>query len=411
LPIEKRKEAYNLIQVIDYDWSLQARDKQKLPDGDWVYWFIKAGRGFGKTRTGVETVRIWKEDNPITLLAGRTASDVRDIMIEGESGILRKSPHWDKPNYEPSKKRITWNNGAIAIIRSADEPDTFRGLQFHKAWLDELASWRYLEESWDQIQMGLRLGDDPKCVITTTPRPIKIIKELLKSDNTIVTHGSTYENKDNLADVFYNIVIKKYEGTRLGRQELNAEILEDTEGALWKLSDIDRNRVDESPDLVRVVVAIDPAVTAGEDSDETAIVVVGIDNDDYGYVLEDISGIYTPNTWAQKAVYMYEKWEADRIIAEVNNGGDLVEANIRNVNKNVSYDSVRATKGKYTRAEPIAALYERGQDKVSHVGQFNELEDQLTTWIPGDKSPDRLDALVWGLTYLMNNNDARMFVG
>ena len=397
---EQRVRASRLIEEYKYRWSLHAREKQKIPEGDWVYWLIKAGRGFGKTRTGAETVRVWKDYYPIINIVGATAADVRDIMVEGESGILRVSPPWDTPRYEVSKKKLTYSNGTIIKLFSADEPDRLRGPQCYKAWADELAAWRY-EDAWVQLKMGLRLGNNPQCIITTTPRPTKIIKELAKDKTTHLTNGTSYENRDNLADAFFDEIIKMYEGTRLGRQELNAEILEDIEGALWTSAMIERNRVKELPNMKRIVVAVDPAVTSNEDSDETGIIVCGLGEDDKGYVLDDLTGIYTPNQWAMKTIYAYEKWEADKVIAEVNQGGDLVESNIRTVNPSVSYKAIRAYKGKYVRAEPVAALTE--QNRTKFHGSFAKLEDELTGWdaTMSKQSPNRLDAMVYGFTELM----------
>jgi len=397
---KKEKETLaKLLYVRKYRWSLHARPKQVLPLGNWVTWAIIAGRGFGKTRTGTETVRQWKENNPIMILAGATAGDLRDILIEGESGILNISPKYDRPTYQPSKSRLVWNNGAMALLRSADEPDRFRGLQCYKAWCDELAAWRY-PEAYDQLMFGLRLGDKPQCIVTTTPRPTKMIRALMKDPTTYVTTGTSYENRDNLSPVFYNQIIKKYEGTRLGRQELNAELLEDIEGAMWSSKMIETDRVKEAPELKEIIIAIDPAVTSNKNSDETGIVAVGkgIDND--FYILNDYSGIFSPKSWAQRAINNYNQLEANKIIAEVNNGGDLVETVIHDIDNTIAYKSVHASRGKATRAEPVVSLYE--QHRVHHVGSLPKLEDQMVTWAPntGEKSPDRVDALVWGVTYL-----------
>ncbi len=403
LPSTNKSEVSQILEEIKYRWSINAREKQKLPDGIWSTWLIKAGRGFGKTRTGAETIRTWKDDNPIIHLVGRTAGDVRDTMIEGESGVLACSPNSDRPHYEPSKRRLTWSNGAKAVLFSAEEPDALRGPQCYKAWADELATWKYDRDAWDNLQMGLRLGTNPQCIITTTPKPTKLIRELIADNNTHVTHGTTYENKSNLSKSFFEFIIKKYEGTSLGRQELLAEILEDVEGALWKMKTIDDNRVNKLPELKRIVIPIDPAATATKDSDETGIVPVGIDNDGIGYVLDDLSGIYSPNDWASKAIQAYNDHKADRIIGEANNGGDMIETIIRNIDKSVSYRKVWASKGKTTRAEPIAALYE--QNRIKHYGNLSELETEMTTWmaLDGQRSPNRIDSLVWGLTELMLN--------
>lgn len=402
----QRKVLSNLLDTYKYRWSLHAREKQRLPEGNWQVWLMNAGRGFGKTRTGAETVRIWKDKYPIIHLVGATSADVRDIMVDGESGLTAITPEWEEMVYTPSKRRITWGNGSRALLFSADEPDRLRGPQCHKAWADELAAWRY-PEAWDQLNMGLRLGDNPQVVVTTTPRPTKIIKELITSSNTHVTSGTSYENRDNLSNNFFDFIIKKYEGTRMGRQELEAELLEDVEGALWNNSMIERNRVKKLPELIRIVIAIDPGGRAKDDADETGIMALGLGKDGYGYVLADYSGIYTPDQWARKAVYAYEYYQADRMIAEVNQGWDLVQANVRTVSPNVSFREIVAYKGKYLRAEPVAALSE--QNRIKFHGAFAKLEDELTTWdaTTGARSPNRLDAMVYGFTELMIKNDKR----
>lgn len=379
-----------------------ARDTQLPPVGDWRTWLILAGRGFGKTRTGAETVRARVEAGAATRVAlvGQTAADVRDVMIEGESGILAVSPPWFEPKYEPSKRRLTWPNGAIATAYSADEPRQLRGPQHDFAWADELASWA-TPEAWDQLMFGLRLGSDPRVIVTTTPRPTRIIRELLADPTTHATRGSTYDNRANLAPAFFEQIIRKYEGTRLGRQELHAEVLDDVPGALWTRAMLDATRTRTAPpELTRVVVAIDPAVTSGEDSDETGIVTVGKDAAGEYHVLADRSCRMTPDGWARRAVAAFDEHNADRIVAEVNNGGDLVEATLRTVRRNIPYAKVHASRGKRVRAEPIAALYE--QRRVHHYGDLAQLEDQMVTFTPDgmDGSPDRVDALVWALTEL-----------
>ena len=383
-----------------YDWSFWARENQFLPTDDFRYWAIIAGRGFGKTRTGAEAIREWQAQGyKWFVIAGATAGDVRDIMVEGESGILAICPPWDRPTYEPSKQRIVWDNGAVAVTRSADKPDRFRGLQAEKAWVDELAAWRY-PEAFTQLKLGLRLGDKPQAVITTTPRPTKTIRDLVQHGKTIVTTGTTYENRANLADDWYQDIITEYEGTRLGRQELLAEILTDVPGALWTYENLDRYRKTEPPvEMMRIVVAIDPAASANEDSDETGIIVAGIDNREQGYVLDDLTIKGTPDRWARVAVEAYHNYRADRIVAERNNGGDMVEYTIRTIDADVAFKSVWAAKGKHPRAEPVSALYEQG--RIHHVGTFSALEDQLCQWVVGQSSPDRLDALVWAFTELM----------
>lgn len=402
LPQEVKQELAELINARKYRWSLNARASQFIPEGDWTTWLIKAGRGWGKTRVGAETVRIWKDKYPIIHLIGATAGDARDIMIEGPAGLLELSPSWDRPKYEPSKRKLTWKNGSYGLVFTADEPDRLRGPQCYAAWCDELAAWRYPEDTWNNLMMGLRLGSNPRCIVTTTPRPTKLIKELLKDPSVKVTHGTTFENVANLAPAFLNTILSKYEGTRLGRQELNAEILEDIEGALWTLKLIEESRVKTMPEkIIRAAVAIDPSVTSTEDADETGIISGGKDNDGHIYIFGDDSGIYTPQGWATKALLAYDRWKADRMVAEVNNGGDLVETVIRNIDKNVSYKGVWASRGKIIRAEPVVALYE--QKRVHHIGVLPKLEDEMINWIQGMKSPGRLDALVWLVTFLMDD--------
>jgi predicted phage terminase large subunit-like protein len=327
-------------------------------------------------------------------------------LVEGESGILAVAPPWCQPIYEPSKRRLTWPNGVIATTFSAEEPDRLRGPQHDAAVCDELASWSH-PETWDMLQFGLRLGRRPRCLIATTPRPTKLLRELLAREghDVVVTRGSSYDNKANLAPAFFAQIVKKYEGTRLGRQELNAELLEDTPGALWSQGLIDGTRISAAPELTRIVVAIDPAATSGEDADETGVVVVGQDKDGQGYVLADCSGRYTPIEWARIAISAYRTHHADRIVAERNNGGDMVEATLRMVDQNVPVTTVWASRGKVTRAEPISALYEQG--RMHHVGTFPQLEDQMTNFTSdfdreaAGYSPDRLDAMVWAATELL----------
>lgn len=333
-------------------------------------------------------------------LIGATADDARDIMIEGESGILAICPPSERPVYKKSDRQLDWPSGCKSLIFTADEPDRLRGKQHEKLWADELCAWRYVAESWDQAMFGLRLGKQPQAIVTTTPRPIKSLKDLLNDPATVVTRGSTYDNRANLAPNFFSKITSKYENTRLGRQELYAEVLEDIEGALWKNAMLDQYRVAKAPDLRRIVVAIDPAVSANKTSDETGIVAVGQGIDKQYYPLSDVSGIYTPLEWAKKAIHQYETLEADAIVAEVNNGGDLVEANLKACGYKGRVIKVHASKGKVIRAEPVVGLYEQGQ--VHHVGDLAKLETQMTTWDPKeDDSPDRVDALVWAITELM----------
>ena len=386
-----------------HDWSIWRRPKQTAPPGDWRVWLILAGRGFGKTRTGAEFIRaqVDKGNARHIALVGATAADVRDTMIEGESGLLAIYPAGQRPRYEPSKRRVTFHNGDTASAYSADEPDRLRGPNHDLAWADELAAWRY-PDAWDQLMFGLRIGQHPKVVVTTTPRPIPIIQRLMKAtDGSVaVTRGSTYENTANLAPDFINEMRKRYEGTRLGRQELYAEILEDVDGALWDRDNIDNFRISKPPELTKVVVAIDPAVTNTAESAETGIIVAGRDDSGHGYLLDDRSMKASPADWASAAVAAYHAHKADMIVAEANQGGDLVTHLLRTVSKNIPIRLVHASRGKRTRAEPVAALYEQG--KIHHVGFFSLLEDQLCSWVPDySPSPDRLDALVWAFSDLI----------
>jgi predicted phage terminase large subunit-like protein len=367
---------------------------------------LLAGRGFGKTRTGAEYVRAMVGMRRVrrVALVAPTAADARAVMVEGESGLLSIGPPDDRPDYEPSKHLLTWPNGAIATTFSADEPDRLRGPQHDLAWCDELAAWRY-PQAWDMLMFGLRLGTDPRVVVTTTPRPTKLIKALIADPKVVVTRGSTAENRKNLAPAFLDQIVRRYEGTRLGRQELEAEILEDVPGALWSHAIIDATRVAIAPQLTRIVVAIDPAAGSGEHSDETGIVVAGKNTDGHGYVLADLSGRYTPTEWARAAIAAYRAHSADRIVAEINTGGEMVEATIRIVDPTVSFAAVHASRGKVARAEPVAALYEQG--RVHHLGALPRLEDQMCGFAHdfdravAGYSPDRVDALVWALTELL----------
>ena len=396
--------------AILHDWPFWARPSQLPPEGQWRVWLLLAGRGFGKTRTGAELVRARAAGGAARRIAfvAPTAADARDVMVEGESGVLAISPARERPLYEPSKRRLTWPNGAIATLFSADEPERLRGPQHDLAWCDELAAWRY-PEAWDMLMFGLRLGDDPRVVVTTTPRPSQLIRGLLTDPKVVVTRGRTVENRANLAPAFLEQIVKRYEGTRLGRQELDAEILQDMPGALWRRAVIEAARRSDIPELSRVVVAIDPAAASGEQADETGIIVAGRDIGGHGYVLADISGRYTPAEWARAAITAYRAHAADRIVAEVNNGGEMVEATLRMIDPNVPYRAVRAARGKAARAEPVAALYEQG--RVRHIGALPQLEDQMCAFVSGSQgnfdrkaagySPDRVDALVWAMTELL----------
>ena len=375
-------------------------------------WLLMGGRGAGKTRSGAEWVRAQAlgieplGERPVARIAlvGETIADVRSVMVEGVSGLLSVHAPHERPVYEPSKRQLTWPNGAIAQLFSAEDPDGLRGPQFGAAWCDELAKWRYADKTWDMLQFALRLGAAPCQVVTTTPRPIALLKRILADAATAVSRSRTLDNFANLAPGFVAEMRARYGATSLGRQELDGELVEDRADGLWSRATLERTRIDAAPALARIVVAVDPPVTGGPKADACGIVVAGIDADGRGYVLADrtVSG-HAPLVWAKVAVAALEEFQADRIVAEVNQGGDLVEGVIRQIDGNVPIRKVRATRGKFIRAEPVAALYERGL--ISHVGQFSALEDQMCDFGPdglsGGRSPDRLDALVWALTDLL----------
>jgi phage terminase large subunit-like protein len=405
-----------------YDWRIWARDGQLPPEGDWTWWLVNAGRGYGKTRTGAEFIRdrVASGEGRSIALIGPTAGDTRDTMVEvGPGSILKNSPPWDMPVYEPSKRRLSWKNGAVATLFSADEPERLRGPQFDTVWADELGAWRYQRDTWDMMSFGFRMGN-PRGIITTTPRPTPVLKELLadaKGPNPTVriTGGSTYDNAANLAKAFLTRLLRKYEGTRLGRQELYAQLLEDTPGALFTLALFEKTRRHLAPDLSRIAVAVDPQA-ADPDADpddenaETGIVGGGVDERGDGYVVADVSGRYSPGEWGERAVRLHDELKADCIVGETNNGGAMVghvvitaaEKLFREKKRptpRIVFRPVTASRGKHTRAEPIGGLFE--QDRVHLVGAHAKLEDQSSTWVPGQKSPDRMDAMVWLLTHLM----------
>lgn len=409
--------------LLRYSWDFWARPNQKAPlktaaGLDWNNWLVLAGRGFGKTRMGSEWIRQIAADNPgcrIALVA-ETAADARDVMILGDSGLINCDPNLTAESWSPTNRRLSWPNGSTAWCYNATEPDQLRGPQHHFAWVDELAKFRYMQETWDQLQFGLRLGTHPQVLVTTTPRPLPLIKKILADTGTAVTRGATLDNQANLAANTVKQLYERYGGTRLGRQELDGEILGDIPGALWNRDSIDASRVVEVPEnLERVYVAVDPAVSSNEGSDEHGIVVVGMarDADGYarGYVLQDGTVRGSPEDWARKAVSLYREWQADKIIAEKNQGGDMVESTIKTVDRSAPVKLVHASRGKVVRAEPISALYEQG--RVHHVGRFDQLEDQMCMFSAdnlrsiSNGSPDRVDALVWGLTEIFSKITGR----
>jgi len=388
-----------------------ARASQLAPDWEWDVWMALAGRGFGKTRLGSEWAIEKARTHERGALIGPTAADTRDILVQGESGILACAPATFRPVYNPSKRQLAYPNGAIQTLYSADEPNRLRGPQHHYGWFDEMAAWRYIQEAWDMAQLGMRLGDHPQICVTTTPRPLPLIKMLVKDERTALTKGTTYDNLHNLAPTFQRAVIAKYEGTTLGRQELNAEVLEDLPGALVARRHIDNNRVQQAPELMDIVVGMDPAGTGM--GDETGLVVVGRGTDGRNYVLYDGSEKLTPNDAANRAWGLVDSWGASLLIVEDNGGKDWIESVLKAVYKErhgaqhtAPLRRVNASQGKRLRAQPVAMRYEQG--RVSHVGSFPDLEDQLTTWIPEEEptlSPDRLDAMVHGVAHLMKRHD------
>lgn len=407
------------------DWELWARAEQLPPLGDWYVWLILAGRGWGKTRTGAEYIRHRVESGVGRRIAliGQTAADVRDVIVEGESGILATASRHCRPTYEPSKRRLTWPNGAVATTYAGDSPDQLRGPQHDTVWCDELAKWRYAQECWDNMEMGLRLGSDPRAIVTTTPRPIPLIVTLLSDPQTVrpTTNLSTHRNRANVSQRFVTRVINKYAGTRLGRQELDAEILDDTPGALWTRSGIEATRIRprDLPALVRIVIGVDPS-SGGVDG-ETGIIGAGKDAHEHGYALADYTASGDPAEWAPAVIEAYIALKADKIVAEKNQGGAMVEHVIRQTvveidgitirGANLPVELVWASRGKHTRAEPISMLWAPKQARGHYVGSLAELEDQCCTWVPGEDSPDRMDALVWAMTDLFPNEEPLPFSG
>ncbi|WP_246529157.1 DNA-packaging protein [Microvirga zambiensis] len=398
-------------------WPVRCRPEQRLPGlarvhEPWTIWLMLGGRGAGKTRAGAEWVRGIALGDPDfaqgssrrIALVGETFSDARNVMIEGPAGILAIHDRRERPAWSPSLRKLEWPNGATAQVFSAEDPDSLRGPQFEAAWADELAKWKHVEETWDMLQFGLRLGFHPRQMVTTTPRPIPLLKRLLADPQVAVSRMRTADNAENLAPVFLDNVLRRYAGTRLGRQELDGDIVEDRPDALWTRDMIESNRVDAAPPLMRIVVAIDPPASSSKRADACGIVAVGMGEGGVAYVLADASASgLKPPEWAQKAVALYRRLEADALVVETNQGGEMASSVIREVDSAVPVVSVRATRGKYLRAEPVSVLY--AQSRVRHVGAFPELEDELCDFGPGGlssgRSPDRMDALVWALTELM----------
>lgn len=409
LPSEERRKAVSLLtdaeaEALLYEWrGFLARPDQVEPPGDWEIWLALAGRGWGKTETGAQWVRERVEAGARSIaLVAETQKDLEEVMV---ARLLAIYPPGEAPKVKYKPVRITWPNGAVALGYNGTEPNQLRGPEFDTAWIDELAKYRYARETWDMLQFAMRgTAIEPRQIITTTPRPIELIKSIVagKEGRVHVTRGKTADNRANLAASFLERIETRYAGTRLGRQELEAEILGDLPGALWSMASIDAYRIATAPQMGRIVVAVDPAVTATDESDEHGIIVAGLTEDGRGALLEDASLQGSPNDWAKRAVSLYRSWGADGIVVEVNQGGDMVAHTLRTVDPMVNIIEVRASRGKHIRAEPIAALYEQG--KICHVGSFPELENQMTQMTQhgyqGDGSPDRLDALVWAFSDL-----------
>jgi phage terminase large subunit-like protein len=401
------------VEYLDKLWRSEAREgDQKPPEGDWLTWLMLGGRGAGKTRAGAEFVRglamgiepFAKEKTGPIALVGETYADVREVMIEGVSGILEAHPSFERPVWTPSRRRLVWESGVVAQAFSSEDPEALRGPQFAAAWSDELAKWKHAEETWDMLQFGLRLGARPRQMVTTTPKPIPLLRRLINDPTTVVTHATTAMNEKNLAAGFLARVVARYQGTRLGRQELEGLLIEDRADALFRRDDIERGRAEAPPPLGRIVVAVDPP--ASSRSGCCGIVAAGVAEDGTGYVVADRTvAEVRPDAWAARALATYRVLAADALVAEINQGGDMVEAVLNEVDASVPVTKVRATRGKWLRAEPVAALYAQG--RVRHAGTFPELEDELCDFGPdglsSGRSPDRLDALVWAITALMLN--------
>jgi phage terminase large subunit-like protein len=410
-----------MMRFLTDGWIVGGGKHQVLPDADWAVWLILGGRGAGKTRAGAEWVNgmaggllgVARTRAMRIALVGETLADVRDVMIGGPSGIVASAPPAERPAWKPSLRRLEWRNGAVAHAFSAEDPDSLRGPQFEAAWSDELGKWRYAQDTWDMLQFALRLGERPRQVVTTTPRPIPLLRRLLADPSVRVTRARTADNAANLAPGFVDQVTRAYGGTRLGRQELDGELIEDRADALWSRETIDALRVAAAPALVRIVVAVDPPASSGKRADACGIVAAGIDAEGVAYIIADatVSGL-PPQGWARTAAGLYRALRADALVAEVNQGGEMVTTVMRLVDSGVPVTPVHATRAKHARAEPVSALY--AQRRVRHAGVFRELEDEMCdfgpTGLTSGRSPDRLDALVWALTHLMLGPEPRIRV-
>lgn len=390
-----------------YNWEFWARPAQLEPEGDWRTWLALAGRGFGKTEIGAQWIRKRvNEGAKMIALVAETQKDLEEVMIPR---LLKVTPEHEAPDVRYKPVRLRWPGGAVAYGYNGTEPDQLRGPEFDTAWVDELAKYSKARETWDMLQFTMRQGT-PRVLVTTTPRPIPIIKDIMTKKGTVITRGKTMDNADNLATEFIEDITSKYAGTRLGRQELDGEIVDDVPGALWTRDMLDRNRLTEAPEMARVVIGVDPSGTDGEDDegDAVGIVAAGRGVDGRGYLLGDYTCKLSPDAWARRAVTAYHKNEADRIVAERNFGGAMVKAVIKTADASVPYKEVIASRGKVARAEPVAALFEQG--RVSIVGSLAELEDEMVLMTShgfvGEGSPNRVDAAVWALTEVMLGHQA-----
>ncbi len=397
--------------ALDAAWDVFAHAFQRAPARDWSTWLLLGGRGSGKTRAGAQWVTAMalglppfaaRMHSPIALV-GETEHDAREVMVEGLSGLARTAPRWERPLWIPSRRRFEWTNGAFAQAFSAEDPESLRGPQFSAAWADELAKWRHADATFDMLQFGLRLGGRPRQIVTTTPRPLPLLRRLIGDPQTAVTRAATRANARHLAPAFLEAIVARYAGTRLGRQELEGELIADRPDALWPRALIEQCRVREAPPLRRIVVAVDPPVSSGENADACGLVAAGLGEDNVAYVLADesVAGL-SPGGWAAKAIALWRRLSADCLVVEVNQGGEMVRAVIREADANVPVHAVHARRGKWLRAEPVAALYEQG--RVKHAGHFALLEDEMCDFgldgLSGGRSPDRLDALVWAVSTL-----------
>ncbi len=401
-----------------FDWDSWARPDQRPPIEAWSTWMLMGGRGSGKTRAGAEWVRgaiegrarYAPEPCGHLALVGETFADAREVMVEGVSGLRQIAPPWNRPRYEATRKRLVWENGAVAHLFSAEDPESLRGPQFDGAWCDEAGKWRYGEEAFDQLAFGLRLGAQPRCVVTTTPRATPLVKRLMDDPKCIVSHATSHANQAFLADGFVRGLEQAYGGSRLYRQEVAGELIAERADSLWKRDIIDRSRLNEAPPLRRVVVAVDPPASSHAKSNACGIVACGVmENGDFAVLADDTCQAARPEQWAARAIDLFHRVEADLIVAESNQGGDMVRSVLEQASRDVPVKLVHAKRGKWLRAEPVAYLYAQG--RVHHVGSFAALEDEMLDFGPEGlsapgQSPDRLDALVWAITELMGSGNA-----